>query len=82
MNERNRKDETEKQAREDRRRMIAEYDEIEEREAARVKAEVVQALVSSGRGFQLAIFGFRFGSVLTLRQTGKRTAQERYNVAR
>jgi len=82
MNERNRNDETEKQAREDRRRMIAEYDEIEEREAARVKAEVVQALVSSGRGFQLAIFGFRFGSVLTLRQTGKRTAQERYNVAR
>jgi CDK-activating kinase assembly factor MAT1 len=47
QSERSRKDETEKQAKEDRRRMIAEYDELEEREAARVKAEVVQALVSS-----------------------------------
>ena len=40
------RDEKEKNEREERRKMIEEYDEKEAREAARVQAEVVQALVS------------------------------------
>ena len=40
------RDEKEKHEREERRKMIEEYDEKEARETARVQAEVVQALVS------------------------------------
>jgi len=74
QSERSRKDETEKQAKEDRRRMIAEYDDLEEREAARVKAEVVQALVSSPAS--------EGPSMLTSRRMGRKIAQERSNAAR